>query len=114
MVEGQLYNVRLQFAVISMANTKLFDVGGSLTDNTYLFLGDYVDQGCFGIECLLYLYTPELWFPTNAPYCAVTTNANTSRSSSPSSVNVSTTTRSACNACSASLRALPAAALVDG
>ncbi|KAK7000743.1 hypothetical protein R3P38DRAFT_3218555 [Favolaschia claudopus] len=63
MVEGQLYNVRLQFAVISMANTKLFDVGGSLTDNTYLFLGDYVDQGCFGIECLLYLYTPELWFP---------------------------------------------------
>ena len=51
-IHGQYYDL-----------VKILDVGGPPENTQYLFLGDFVDRGCFSLEVLILLFSLKVCFP---------------------------------------------------
>ncbi|EGR29243.1 ser thr protein phosphatase family protein, putative [Ichthyophthirius multifiliis] len=67
--EGNLLSVQDPVTVIGDIHgqyydlLKILEIGGSLDNTKYLFLGDFVDRGSFSIEVLILLYAIKINFP---------------------------------------------------
>jgi serine/threonine-protein phosphatase 2B catalytic subunit len=42
---------------------EIFRLGGDPSNTKYLFLGDYVDRGVYGVEVILILYCLKINYP---------------------------------------------------
>lgn len=42
---------------------EIFKLGGEVSNNSYLFLGDYVDRGHYSVETISYLLALKLKYP---------------------------------------------------